>query len=148
MSSNSKVQFFLEPEVKAQGVKFEAPRAGDAGFDLRAAESLVIEIGQQLLVSTGLKVAIPEGFVGLIRDRSSMAVKRVYSHAGVIDAGYRGEVRVVLSNHGKASYQIEQGDKIAQMVVVPCLGELEEASSEDKLGTTKRGDGGFGSTGL
>lgn len=143
----SKLQFFLDPEVKEQGVRFEAPRSGDAGFDLRAAESLVIEAGQQVLVSTGLKVAIPGGYVGLIRDRSSMAVKRVYSHAGVIDAGYRGEVKIVLSNHGSEGYQIEQGAKIAQMIVVPCLDGLIEVLAEEKLGSTERGEGGFGSTG-
>jgi dUTP pyrophosphatase len=141
------LQFFLDPSAKEAGVTFSSPRDGDAGFDIRASENLIIETGKQVLVPTGLRVAIPEGYVGLIRDRSSMAIKRVYTHAGVIDAGYRGEVKVVISNQGDESYQIELGDKVAQMVVVPCIASVVEVESEAKLGLTDRGDGGFGSTG-
>ncbi len=142
--SENLVKFFVD---SSRGAAFEAPRSGDAGFDLRACENMLIEAGKQVLVPTGVKVAIPEGYVGLVRDRSSMALKRIYTHAGVIDAGYRGEIKVVISNAGEASYHIEQGAKIAQMVVVPCLIAAQQVASEDLLGVTERAQGGFGSTG-
>ena len=145
--SDSKVIFYLESSAKEAGAFIEAPREGDAGFDIRAAENSIIEPGEQKLVSTGLKASIPFAWVGLIKDRSSMAVKGIRSHAGVIDASYRGEIKVLLSNAGSESYHIEAGDKVAQMVVIPHLMESIEVDSEDKLGDTSRGSGGFGSTG-
>lgn len=144
---SSKLRYFLDPAIKAQGVAFTSPRSGDAGFDLRAAEDVTIPAGEQALVATGLRVAIPAGFVGLIRDRSSTALKRLYTHAGVIDAAYRGEVKVVVSNGGQDSLLIEKGQRIAQLLVVPCLTEGVEVSSIADLGATDRGGNGFGSTG-
>lgn len=141
------VKFFLDPALEASGIRFEPPREGDAGFDLRASKELLIPAGGQVLVPTGIKMAIPPGFVGLVRDRSSMALARVYTHAGVIDAGYRGEVKVVLSNGGTEPYHVQAGDKIAQMVVVPCLTNCQVLRDEADLGVTERGEGGFGSTG-
>lgn len=142
-----KLRYHLDPRLKEKGIRFEPPRAGDAGFDLRASDDLILEAGKQALVPTGLKIAVPPGYVAIVKDRSSMASKRIYTHAGVIDAGYRGEVKIVISNHSEHSFQIQAGDKIAQMVVVPCLVEGEEVSSEAALGDTERGAGGFGSTG-
>lgn len=147
MPTQPSLKFFLDPAVKAAGVTFETPRRGDAGFDVRSAEDLLLEAGQQVLVPTGLKLAVPEGWVAIVKDRSSMATKRIYSHAGVIDAGYRGEVKIVLSNHGSQSFHIERGQKIAQILVVPHLADSEEVRSELALGETARGAGGFGSTG-
>ncbi len=141
------LEFYLDPQVKERGLVFEAPREGDAGFDIRSAESLVIPAGTQSLISTGLYLAVPAGFVGIIKDRSSMALKRVYTHAGVIDAAYRGEVKVLLSNHSEQSFQIEAGDKIAQMLVIPFVAELLERQELTELGKTSRGACGFGSTG-
>ena len=141
------LRFFRSPELVALGIPFEKPREGDAGFDLRASVSLVIEVGGQTLVPTGLFIAVPTGWVGIIKDRSSMASKRIYTHAGVIDAGYRGEVKIVMSNSGDADYHVEAGAKVAQLIVIPALTASEESASLDLLGSTHRGDGGFGSTG-
>lgn len=141
------LSFHLDPEARARGASFQAPRPGDAGFDIRAAENLTIAPGTQAAVSTGLRVAIPAGWVGIIKDRSSMASQRLYTHAGVIDAGYRGEVKVLLSNHGTVGYQVQAGAKVAQMVLVPCLTDCVEAAAVADLGSTERGEGGFGSTG-
>ena len=141
------LRFFLDPALKAEGIEFTPPRQGDAGFDLRAAETVTIPAGEQVLIPTGLRVAIPLGFVGLLRDRSSTALKRLYTHAGVIDAAYRGEIKVVVSNGGREQLLIEKGQRIAQMVVVPCLTQSSEAASLEELGLTDRGGGGFGSTG-
>ena len=139
--------FHLAGEARQRGACFEAPRDGDAGFDIRAAEELMLEPGSQAAVSTGLRVAIPSGWVGIVKDRSSMASRRVYTHAGVIDSGYRGEVRILLSNHGSAPYHIQPGAKIAQMLLVPCITGCVEVALPEDLGSTERGEGGFGSTG-
>ena len=119
---------------------------GDAGLDLRASEALVIEPGARALVPTGLRFAIPEGFVGLVWDRSGLAVKHgLHCFAGVIDSGYRGEVKVVLSNLGTAPFAVERGMRVAQMLVQPvaAAGLVRVESLED----SRRGEGGFGSTG-
>lgn len=139
--------FHLDEEAKLRGAAFEAPRPGDAGFDIRAAEDAIIAHGTQAAVSTGLRLAIPAGWVGIVKDRSSMASRRIYTHAGVIDAAYRGELKVLLSNQGTEEYQVKAGEKVAQMVIVPCLTICSPVASADALGATARGDGGFGSTG-
>ncbi len=141
------LRFFLSPEVAARGVTFGVPRAGDAGFDLRSAESICVAPGAQLLLSTGLSIAVPSGYVAIVKDRSSMALQRIYTHAGVIDAGYRGEVKILLSNGGQEPYAVQVGDKVAQLLVVPCLTECAAVASVAELGGTERGAGGFGSTG-
>ncbi|MDC0358978.1 dUTP diphosphatase, partial [Oligoflexia bacterium] len=143
----AQLQFFLDPAAKARGVAFKLPRGGDAGFDIQAAEELTLAPGTQALVATGLHVAIPAGWVGVVKDRSSMALKQVYTHAGVIDADYRGEVKIVLSNHASEPFQIQVCAKIAQMLLLPCLTSGLEVGSLEKLGATERGSGGFGSTG-
>lgn len=144
---NVPVQFYLDPAAKEQGCSFAAPRTGDAGFDLYAAQSVLIPVGGQALVPTGLYIAIPDQWVGIVKDRSSMALKSIRTHAGVIDSGYRGEVKIILSNAGLEPYQIQAGDKFAQLLLLPCLTLAEEVSSVEQLGTTERGTGGFGSTG-
>ena len=141
------LRYFLDPSLKGRGIRFGSPRQGDAGFDLKAAQDMILESGGQCLVPTGLKLAIPEGWVGLVKDRSSLASRRIYTHGGVIDAGYRGEVKIILSNHGCQSLQILAGDKIAQLVVSPCLTRSVEAEHEADLGATERGESGFGSSG-
>jgi dUTP pyrophosphatase len=123
------------------------PKAGDAGFDLRTPRSFKITTGQQILIETGLVFQIPEGWVGIIKDRSSCASKRLYTHGGVIDSSYRGEVKILLSYHGEGELTLEKGEKVAQLLVVPCLTSFCEVDSIQKLGETERGDGGFGSTG-
>lgn len=136
------LKFHLE-----EGAVFEDPRIGDAGFDLRALENSTINPHEQQLIRTGLRIAIPVGWVGIVKDRSSMAKNRIYSHAGVIDESYRGEVLVMLSNDGNEPYQIEKGAKIAQLLIIPCMTESIQVETIEELGKTERGEGGFGSTG-
>ena len=119
---------------------------GAAGFDLQSAEYVILYPGQRLAIPTGFAWAIPLGQVGMIRPRSGLAVRNGADVlAGVIDADYRGEVAVVLINHGERPIDINAGDRIAQMLVQPCMvGVTVEC---DELPSTERGNGGFGSTG-
>jgi dUTP pyrophosphatase len=119
---------------------------GAAGADLRAAEELVLAPGQRAAVATGLRVEIPPGHVGLVWPRSGLALKHgIDTLAGVIDSDYRGEVRVVLVNHGQEPLAIRPGDRIAQLLVQ----RVERAVfvRADALGASDRGEGGFGSSG-
>jgi dUTP pyrophosphatase len=119
---------------------------GDAGMDLYASVDHVLAPGQVHAVPTGIKMAIPAGFVGLVWDKSGISLKGVHRLAGVVDAGYRGEIQVVLINLSPAPFEIKAGMKIAQMLIQPVAGaEIVEA---DELDDTSRGEGGFGSTGL
>ena len=124
--------------------------ASAAGADLYALseEEILIPAGKTVFVSTGIAMEIPEGFVGLVFARSSMGAKRNLAPAnkvGVIDSDYRGEIRVVLHNHGDTDQVVLPGERIAQLVMVPYLtAEFEECTS---LSDTQRGEGGFGSTG-
>ena len=118
---------------------------GDAGLDLFSAVDLVLKKGQIEAVSTGIKVAIPEWHVGLIWDKSGISLKGVHRLAGVIDSGYRGEVRVVLVNLSDSSFVIEKGMKIAQMLIQPL--SVVNIVEAQELDDTSRGEGGFGSTG-
>jgi len=126
-----------------------------AGMDLRAAipagEAWILAPGERRLVPTGLTVAIPPGYEGQVRPRSGLAYKQgvtVLNAPGTIDADYRGEVQVLLINHGAAPLRLERGDRIAQLLLgpVPDWG-WQEAASLEALGGTRRGDGGYGSTG-
>ncbi len=120
---------------------------GSAGADLFSNEDMVLSPGERRLISTGIKLEIPEGFVGLIWPRSGIAVRNgIDTMAGVIDSDYRGEVKVLLINHGNAPFKIEKGFKIAQLLIQ----RVENAHFEmkDSLSKTERGSGGFGSTGL
>ncbi len=117
-----------------------------AGFDLRAADLWILYPGEQVAIKTGFAWAVPEGMVGIIKDRSGLASRsRIVTAAGVIDSDYRGEIAVLLRNEGDNSFKIAPGDRIAQLLIVPCLlGYCEEVS---ELSETARGAGGFGSTG-
>lgn len=122
----------------------------DAGADLHAATMLptVLWPGEHALISTGVAVAIPEGYVGLVHPRSGLAAKHgvtVLNTPGTIDADYRGEIKVCLINHGDKPYSVKPGDRIAQLLIQKV--ELSEFVKTDNLDTTTRGDGGFGSTG-
>ena len=125
--------------------------AGAAGADLHALcdeGSVTVEAGKTVLVHTGVAMAIPEGYVGLVYARSGMASKRGLAPAnkvGVIDSDYRGEIMVALHNHGDAAQTIESGDRIAQLVIAPVVTAAFEET--DDLDDTDRGAGGFGSTG-
>jgi dUTP pyrophosphatase len=122
---------------------------GDAGVDLYANQEIKVEPGAIALVPTGIKIAIPLGFEAQVRPKSGLALKNgitVLNTPGTIDAGYRGEVGVIVVNHGKEAFTIEKGKKIAQMV----FNKIEKAELEEveELDETSRNTGGFGSTGL
>ncbi|MDR3321039.1 MAG: dUTP diphosphatase [Synergistaceae bacterium] len=123
--------------------------AGSAGMDLRASERAALLPGEYKSLGTGLSLEIPPGFEGQVRPRSGLAAKHgvtLLNSPGTIDSDYRGEVRVILINHGEETFTIEPGDRIAQIIFSPALrAELEE--TEDLSGT-KRSTGGFGSTGV
>jgi dUTP pyrophosphatase len=126
------------------------PRRGSddaAGLDLFAAVETTLTIAPHgtALVPTGFAVQIPAGYVGLVKDRSSLALAGLRTSAGVIDADYRGEVKVVLTNVAASPCRVEPGMRIAQMIVLPhAVPRLVET---DALSPTARGEGGFGSTG-
>jgi dUTP pyrophosphatase len=127
----------------------ERKSAGAAGYDLVCANvsEVVIEPGRSCLVSTGLSLSLPENTVGLIKGRSSLAALfDVTVDAGVIDEDYRGEIRVLLRNHGRGAYKVSPGSRIAQLLIVPIVKPVPV--SVPILNVTVRGDGGFGSTGL
>ena len=124
---------------------------GAAGFDLCYAGEKPIKVftGQIALVPTGIKVEIPQGYAGVIKDRSGRALKQgLHVLAGVIDSDYRGEVNIVLINLGPDPVVIEPGERVAQMVVVRIYDGPVLEVEEKELSETKRGEGGFGSTGL
>lgn len=121
-----------------------------AGMDLRAnlSEGLLLKSGERLLVPTGLFIALPEGYEAQIRPRSGLAFKHgitVLNSPGTIDADYRGEVKVLLINHGAEDFEIKDGERIAQMVIAAHA--RIEWNSVNELKETERGAGGFGSTG-
>jgi len=124
-----------------------------AGMDLPAAlgegETLVLKPGQQAMVPTGFAMALPSDFEAQVRPRSGLAAKHgvtVLNTPGTIDADYRGEVKVILINHGSDAFTIERGMRIAQMVIAPVTqAQWQEVSTLDE---TLRGEGGFGSTGV
>ena len=123
--------------------------AGAAGFDLPAAESAVLAPGAFAAVGTGYEIELPQGFEGQVRPRSGLAFRHgvtVLNSPGTIDADYRGEIRVVLINHGPKAFSIEPGDRIAQLVVAPVI--QAEVRLVTTLSSTDRGAGGFGHTGV
>ncbi len=125
--------------------------ADSAGLDLLAAiaEPIVLQPGERKLVPTGLALALPAGFEAQVRPRSGLALKHgitVLNSPGTIDADYRGEVGVVLINHGQAPFTINRGERIAQMIVA-AYARVAWQAVED-LNETQRGAGGFGSTGV
>ncbi|HEU4410695.1 MAG TPA: dUTP diphosphatase [Polyangiaceae bacterium] len=123
---------------------------GAAGFDLRAAlrDELVIAPGDRALVPTGYALALPEGYEGQVRPRSGLALHHgvtVLNAPGTVDADFRGEIAVVLVNHGREPFRVRRGDRIAQMVVARAF--RAELRPVDALEPTARGAGGYGSTG-
>jgi dUTP pyrophosphatase len=126
----------------------EQAYAGDAGFDLSTCERIELGPGERMLVPTGLAVAIPEGYAGFVQPRSGLAARHgiaVVNSPGLIDSGYRGEIRIVLLNTDRErTFVAEPGDRVAQLVVLPVPGlELVEL---DELPASERGVRGFGSS--
>ncbi|MBU2495082.1 MAG: dUTP diphosphatase [Candidatus Omnitrophica bacterium] len=136
-------------QISKKNAEIQTPayhRPGDAGLDLRANESITLAPGQRYPVKTGLHFAIPDGVVGLIKDRSGLALKfGLHTLAGVIDSNYRGEIMVVLINLGEKEYQVNTGDRIAQLILLPCL--QADLTTVSTLPETERNDSGFGSSG-
>ena len=143
----------LEIEVLPHGAGLDLPAyatEGSAGLDLRAAldEPRVLAPGERLLVPTGLKVGIPDGFEGQVRARSGLALRHglgLPNAPGTIDSDYRGELGVILANWGAEPFTIERGMRIAQLVIAPVVQARVERV--EKLAETSRQEGGFGHTG-
>lgn len=121
---------------------------GDAGLDLFADATVALEPGETRLVATGISIELPQGTEAQVRPRSGLALKHgvtVLNSPGTIDHGYRGEVGVILINHGSKRFDVVPGMKIAQLVVAACL--TMDVVEAGELSGTSRGHGGFGSTG-
>ncbi len=139
-------QVLVPVRVEARGALPEYASEAAAGADLRASEPLVIEPGGRAAVATGVRLQIPPGHVGLVWPRSGLAVRHgLDTLAGVIDSDYRGELRVVLVNHGREPFAVAVGDRVAQLLVQP-VARVRFRPAE-VLDDTGRGQGGFGSTG-
>ena len=122
--------------------------AGAAGMDVLAAENVTLKPGQRHAVATGFAVAIPDGYEIQVRPRSGLALKHgisVPNTPGTIDSDYRGEVKIIMINHGDEAFAIQRGDRVAQLVLAPVTRAAWYAVEE--LDDTERGAGGFGSTG-
>lgn len=119
---------------------------GDAGLDLCALESVVVPAGERAEIRTGLAFEIPDGYVGLVWDKSGLAFKQgLTTMSGVLDAGYRGELKLLIFNTTRQDYQFESGDKVCQLLIQPVVrAEIEEV---EELSESTRGVGAFGSTG-
>ena len=117
----------------------------DAGLDLYACVEQVVPARGSAIFETGVHVELPPGTVGMVKSKSGLNVKHDITSEGVIDEGYTGEIVVKLYNHGPKDYQVERGDKISQLVILPIL--RPEIEIVEELEETERGDGGFGSTG-
>ncbi len=146
MSENLKIKI---KKIKESAILPHYAHKGDAGVDIYSIENYVLRPGQRILVSTGLSMAIPKGYEGQIRPKSGLALKHgitTCNSPGTIDSGYRGEIRVIVINHGSEEFKIEKETKIAQMI----FNKVEEAEFEEveELENTRRGNEGFGSTGL
>jgi len=136
-------------KIKENAILPHYAHEGDAGVDLYSIEDYVLKPGQRILVSTGIKIAIPKGYEGQIRSKSGLALNygiSICNSPATIDSGYRGEIGVIAINHSNEEFKIKKGTKIAQMV----FNKIEKAEFEEvkDLDTTKRGQNGFGSTGL
>src|SRR6056297_2430438 len=125
---------------------FNYAHEGDAGLDIYANEDKIIKSNTRDIISTGIAIAIDKGYVGLVWDKSGIASKKgIKTMGGVIDNGYRGEVKIVLLNTTNEDYTVEKGNKIAQMLIQKI--ERAEIDEVQDLDETIRGEGGFGSTG-
>lgn len=149
---HSKIYVAVEMLDGAKGIC--APRYAfptDAGADLTASETVCILPGGWAAIPTGVKMAIPEGYVGLVHPRSGLALKfgiAVLNAPGTIDSDYRGEIKVLLINHGKSPYVVQKGDRIAQIVFQEFRSASFYAVSPEQFQETERGASGFGSTGV
>jgi dUTP diphosphatase len=142
----------IELEIKLLDKGIPMPRyqhEGDAGLDLPSRVDYVLEPGERTMIPTGIAVAIPRGYAGFVLPRSGLASRHgiaLVNSPGLVDAGYRGELAIVMINTDKfKSFEIKRGDRIAQLVIQPVVEATTVQVSE--LDSTSRGEGGFGSTG-
>lgn len=143
-----------QPSIKVRKLTPDATvpcyaHPGDAGLDLFANEDVLLKPGESGLVPTGISIELPANTEAQVRPRSGLALKHqvtVLNSPGTIDEGYRGQVSVIMINHGKQAFNVEKGMKIAQMVIGSVL--RAELCEVEELSDTQRGTGGFGSTGL
>ena len=134
----------LDPELPMP----DYAKAGDAGADLRARIDLTIRPGERVLVPTGLAIALPSGYAAFVHPRSGLALRHglaMVNAPGTIDSGFRGELQVILINHGQEDFEISRGDRIAQLVIQRV--ENAEFVEVSQLPGAARGGDGFGSTG-
>jgi dUTP pyrophosphatase len=149
MHSSEPIPVRLKRLPHGEGLPLPAyATSGAAGMDVVSAEDVVIAPGQRYAVATGLALAIPHGYEVQVRPRSGLALKHgitVPNTPGTIDSDYRGELKVILINHGAQDFSIARGDRVAQLVLAPVV----QASwlEVEALDSTARGEGGFGSTG-
>src|SRR6185437_10967306 len=131
--------------VNSQAVLPTRTHADDAGLDLYNLEDFHLEPGEGRAVKTGIALALPKGYVGLVADRSSLGKRGLKTAGGVIDAGYRGEIHIVLWNISRDVFELKRGERLAQLMIIPiATPAVEEVSS---LEETARGAKGFGSSG-
>jgi dUTP pyrophosphatase len=147
----------LTEEVKKMRISIEVPyvvsnkllfhkHKSDAGFDLESIEDVIVPAKDFTpMIHTGVHVSIPQGFFGLVKERSGMAAKGISVLGGVIDSGYTGEIMVNLQNMSGYDYVIKSGDRIAQLIIIPCSAVMIEGNPEEIK--SERGENGFGSTG-
>ena len=141
-------------KVKIKKLDKELPtpkyaKHGDAGMDVYARESVILSPGEHKLVGTGLSLAVPYGFELQVRPRSGLAYKHgisIVNAPGTVDHGYRGEVGIILINHGREAFTVNRGERIAQFVFNKV--EMVQLDEVEELSETDRGAGGFGHTGL
>jgi dUTP pyrophosphatase len=137
-------------EVKKMSKDISAPEYildSDIGLDLKACETVSLKPMEQKIIKTGIKMRIPDGYVGLIRDRAGIVSNmNVHTAAGTFDPAYRGEVSIVLINMGEEEVEMEEGMRIAQMIILPVA--RVKIKVVETLSETQRGEKGFGSTGI
>jgi dUTP pyrophosphatase len=150
MSQND--SFFPNPIEKIEVLKVSSEATlptrahpEDAGMDMYSLEDVILEPSQGKVTKTGIAMAIPQGFVGMVADRSSLAKRGVKTAGGIIDAGYRGEIMICLWNISGEPIQLKRGERIAQLLILPIA--TPAVVEVAKLDDTQRGAGGFGSTG-
>lgn len=142
------MRIYRNEKLRALGFDFQTPRSGDAGYDIYAIDKYDVAQMQRVVVETGLHLEIPIGYAGVVKDRSSVAAAGLHCLAGVIDSSYRGELKVLIVNLGQSAYTIQIGQKIAQLLLAPVhVEEISLVESLEELSASKRGTGGFGSTG-
>lgn len=152
MSDGQSIKVYFQREPGSENLPLPAYQTADsAGMDIVAANEETIELkpGERRLIPAGFKMALPKGYEAQIRPRSGLAYKNgltMLNSPGTIDADYRGEVKVLAINHGKETFKINRGERIAQMVIAPVL--KVSTHEVDELPETARSEGGFGSTGV